>query len=162
MIGGEKMNMLVGVRLKKAREAKNLTQVQVRALTNINNKTLSGYEKGVSEPDIDTLKTLANLYETSIDYLVGNTDDPSPPQPKLEKPSFEEYVLAAPTLGDAAHRIAELRNRYCIDKETFIRLSGMAFDKHSLPESPGPGKTSGQKSKAAGGPTIYKEDEEKK
>ena len=40
------MNMLVGVRLKKAREAKNLTQVQVRALTNINNKTYPVMKKG--------------------------------------------------------------------------------------------------------------------
>ena len=156
------MNNLVGLRLRKAREAKNLTQVQVKALTNINNKTLSGYEKGVCEPDIDTLKTLANLYETSIDYLVGNTDDPSPPQPKQRKPNFEEYVLTAPTLEDAVHRIAELRNRYCIDKETFIRLSEMAYDKHSLPKSAGPGKKAGQKNKTAKGPAIYGKDEAKK
>ncbi len=120
---------LVGKRLRAAREAKRLTQVQVKNLTNIHNKTLSGYEKGVSEPDIDTLKTLANLYETSVDYLVCNTDDPTPPQPKQERPSFEEYVLSAPTLGEATLRIAELSNRYSIDRDTFIRLSEMAYDK---------------------------------
>lgn len=123
---------MVAIRLRAAREAKHLTQVQVKNFSNINNKTLSGYEKGVSEPDIDTLITLANLYETSIDYLVGNTDDPSPPQPKQKKPSFEEYVLSAPTFGDATLRIAELREKYYIDRKTFIRLSEMVYDKHGL------------------------------
>lgn len=128
------MSNLVSERLRLARKAKSLTQVQVKNFTNIHNKTLSGYEKGVSEPDLDTLKTLANLYETSIDYLVGNTDDPTPPQSRRENPKYEEYVLTAPTLGDATTRIAELRNKYSIDKETFIRLSEMAYDKHGLPQ----------------------------
>ncbi|MCR8980938.1 helix-turn-helix domain-containing protein [Brevibacillus laterosporus] len=65
-------------RLRMARDHKNLKQTQVMTYTGINNKTLSGYEKGVSEPDTETLKTLANLYEVSVDWLVGNTDDPTP------------------------------------------------------------------------------------
>ena len=135
------MSNWVGMRLRAAREAKHLTQVQVKNYTNIHNKTLSGYEKGVSEPDIDTLKALANLYETSVDYLVGNTNDPTPPQRKQKKPNFEEYVLSAPTLGDATLRIAELRNKYYIDRETFIRLSEMAYDKHGLSQEPSSSKT---------------------
>jgi len=124
------MSSVLGIRLRMSREAKQLTQVQVKSLTNIHNKTLSGYEKGVSEPDIDTLITLANLYKTSVDYLVGNTDEPTPHSPKKDKPGFEEYVLSAPTLEDATLRIAELQNKYYIDRETFIRLSEIAYDKH--------------------------------
>ncbi len=142
------MSSLLGIRLRMAREAKHLTQVQVKSLTNINNKTLSGYEKGVSEPDIDTLITLANLYETSIDYLVGKTDEPNPHPIKKEKPGFEEYVLSAPTLEDAAQRIAELQNKYCIDRETFIKLSEMAYDKHGSSQVKSIGKTVYIKSKA--------------
>ena len=124
------MSSLLSIRLRMAREAKHLTQVQVKSLTNIHNKTLSGYEKGVSEPDIDTLITLANLYGTSVDYLVGNTDEPTPHSPKKDMPDFEEYVLSAPTLEDATLRIAELQNKYFIDRETFIKLSEVAYDKH--------------------------------
>jgi transcriptional regulator with XRE-family HTH domain len=72
------LGTLIGDRLRKARERKNLTQVQVKHRTGVNNKTLSGYEKGVSQPDLETLKILANLYEVSVDWLTGNTDDPSP------------------------------------------------------------------------------------
>lgn len=59
-------------RLKEARERKKLKQIQVKEKTGINNKTLSGYENGVSEPDAETLRILANLYEVSIDWLLGN------------------------------------------------------------------------------------------
>lgn len=63
----------IGERLRYAREKKNLKQKQVMELTKgrINNKTLSGYENGVSEPDIETLKILSDLYEVSIDWLIG-------------------------------------------------------------------------------------------
>ncbi|MCI1857455.1 MAG: helix-turn-helix domain-containing protein [Sporolactobacillus sp.] len=61
-------------RLRIARERKNLKQIQVKEKTGINNKTLSGYENGVSAPDPDTLATLAKLYEVSADYLIGRTD----------------------------------------------------------------------------------------
>lgn len=64
----------IGERLKEARDRKNLKQTQVMKHTGINNKTLSGYEKGVSEPDIDSLNLLANLYEVSVDWLTGREE----------------------------------------------------------------------------------------
>lgn len=72
------MNPKIAARLKLARERKHLTQIEVYQLTGINNKTLSGYENNVSAPDLSTLVILANLYETSSDYLLGIVDDYSP------------------------------------------------------------------------------------
>lgn len=60
----------IGERLRAARERKNLKQTQVKDKTGINNKTLSGYENGVSEPDFDSLKILAECYDVSLDYLL--------------------------------------------------------------------------------------------
>lgn len=64
----------IGERLRYAREKKNLKQKQIMDMTRgrINNKTLSGYEHGVSEPDLETLKILSEIYEVSIDWLSGN------------------------------------------------------------------------------------------
>jgi DNA-binding XRE family transcriptional regulator len=45
--------------LKEARKSKGLSQVEVMRLTNINNKTLSGYENGISEPDLETILILS-------------------------------------------------------------------------------------------------------
>ena len=62
---------IVSQRLKEKRSKKGLTQKQVEDLTNINYKTLSGYENDVSEPDLGTLKTLAILYNCTTDHLLG-------------------------------------------------------------------------------------------
>ena len=59
-----------GFALRVAREKRGLTQTQVMQLTGINNKTLSGYENGVSEPDLQTLATLLRLYHASADRLL--------------------------------------------------------------------------------------------
>lgn len=66
---------IIHERLRIARENADLKQTDVAKLTNINNKTLSGYENGVSNPDPDTIATLAQLYKVTTDYLLGLTND---------------------------------------------------------------------------------------
>jgi transcriptional regulator with XRE-family HTH domain len=65
----EVINMNVGLRLRKARERRELSQLEVSKRTNINNKTLSRYENGNSEPDYTTLKLLAELYDVSVSFF---------------------------------------------------------------------------------------------
>lgn len=90
------MNPKIASRLKLARERQNLTQVEVYQLTGINNKTLSGYENNVSAPDLDTLVILANLYETSSDYLLGIADDYTPKPSSLAPIDLTEEIPNLP------------------------------------------------------------------
>jgi len=85
-LGGVYHLSILPERLKQARERKNFKQTQVMNRTGINNKTLSGYENGVSEPDGETLKVLAELYEVSTDWLLGRSDE------KLSK-NRTEFVI---------------------------------------------------------------------
>lgn len=64
----------LGDSLRNAREAKNMTQKEVARITGINNKTISNYENGVSSPDPDTLRIFADVYETSVDHLLGRCE----------------------------------------------------------------------------------------
>ena len=57
--------------LKNTREDLDLTQLKVMELTGINHKTLSGYENGVAEPDLQALATLCRLYRISMDAVIG-------------------------------------------------------------------------------------------
>ena len=57
--------------LKNTREDLDLTQLKVMELTGINHKTLSGYENGVAEPDLQALATLCRLYRLSLDAVLG-------------------------------------------------------------------------------------------
>jgi transcriptional regulator with XRE-family HTH domain len=66
--------MSVGKQLKKARERKGLSQLEVMDKTNINNRTLSRYENGGAEPDYSTLRTLANLYGVPVSYFFEEYD----------------------------------------------------------------------------------------
>lgn len=61
----------IGSKLKFARETKELTQREVMRLTGINSKTLSGYERDVAKPDLDTFVRLMRLYGSSADVLLG-------------------------------------------------------------------------------------------
>lgn len=57
--------------LKELRKEKNILQKDVAKELNIKNTTYSNWEVGVSEPDIQSLKKLADFFGVSIDYLVG-------------------------------------------------------------------------------------------
>lgn len=57
--------------LKKYRVMKNLTQEDVATLLSITPQSVSKWERGESYPDITFLPALANIYETSIDLLIG-------------------------------------------------------------------------------------------
>lgn len=61
-------------RLKEARIKSGKSQTETAKQLGISNKTLSGYERGVSEPDITTLKGLAKAYNVSLNYLSGVSD----------------------------------------------------------------------------------------
>lgn len=106
----------LGDRLKIARERKGFTQVYVRERTNINNKTLSGYEKNVSEPDTKTIGLLAELYEVSYKWLLTG------------RGSIEEtQALTNKDEKDIAKRIEQFKN----DLE---HTDGLAFDGEPMSE----------------------------
>ena len=60
------------IRIKAIRDELGLSQIKVSAETGIHQSYLSKYEKGVLEPSLEQLGTLANYYQVSIDWLLGN------------------------------------------------------------------------------------------
>ena len=57
--------------LKQARLKANKTQIEIAKAINLTQNTYSNYEMGKTEPNIETLKKIADYYDVSIDYLVG-------------------------------------------------------------------------------------------
>ena len=43
-------------------------------LTNTHKGALYKYENGITSPDLETLTNMAIFFDTSIDYLIGNTN----------------------------------------------------------------------------------------
>ena len=59
-------------KIRYLRKHQELTQAEVAESINILQSTYSNYEQGTREPDISTIKRLANFFDVSIDYLLEN------------------------------------------------------------------------------------------
>ena len=66
------------MRLRDLREDNDLTQTHIAKLLNIKQNTYSKYESGVRQIPIDTLVKLCKFYNTSVDYIIGLTNEKRP------------------------------------------------------------------------------------
>ena len=57
--------------LKELRLTNNMTQTQVAEKLKTTQRKVSYWESGKIEPDLDTLISIAELFDVSIDELVG-------------------------------------------------------------------------------------------
>ncbi len=62
-------------RLKELRREKGLLQKEVAQKIGVSPQSYSFYENWINKPDPETLIKLADIYEVSVDYLLGRTDD---------------------------------------------------------------------------------------
>lgn len=60
-------------RLAEIRKNNNLLQKDIAMYIGVDRTTYNKYEKGLSEPSIDTIKKLASYFRVSIDYLLDFT-----------------------------------------------------------------------------------------
>lgn len=68
---------MLSKRLKSLRESKQLTQQELADKLNLSRVRYNNYETGKRNPDYDILQIIANFYDVSTDYLLGNTDNPN-------------------------------------------------------------------------------------
>ena len=62
-------------RIQDLRTDADMSQKQLSEILHISQRSYSHYETGSRNIPIEMLIRLANYYETSIDYLVGRTDN---------------------------------------------------------------------------------------
>lgn len=62
---------LFGNRLKTLRQLRGWTQEGLGGRINVTKVSISGYKNGNRTPDIDTLQRIAEVFDVSIDYLLG-------------------------------------------------------------------------------------------
>ena len=63
-------------RLKQLRKERKLTQVELQMRTGIEQSLLSKFENGERIPPTETLITLADFYNVSIDFILCRTSNP--------------------------------------------------------------------------------------
>ena len=72
-------------RIKELREDRDLRQSDVAAATGIDQRTLSNYETGKTNPDSFAIIKLAEFFGVSCDYLLGVNDLNVPNKATLKK-----------------------------------------------------------------------------
>lgn len=83
-----------GQRIKELREEYRLAQYELANKIGVKKSVVSKYERGESFPAPEKLATIANFFDTSVDYLLCRTD-------------IREY-----SRGDCADLRTELMNRH--------------------------------------------------
>ena len=61
----------IGNRLAEIRKAKKIKQTELAEKLNVSQQVISNIERGVTAPDIELLKIIADIYNISLDELVG-------------------------------------------------------------------------------------------
>ena len=66
---------MLGDKIKLYRESKKMTQNEIAEILDVSSATVSKYESGALEPNIESLKRLADLFEVSIDELLKDDEE---------------------------------------------------------------------------------------
>jgi transcriptional regulator with XRE-family HTH domain len=109
------MNEYLVSQLKKGRLDKGLKQSDVAKETGIKNTTLSNYENGVTEPDMDTFLALCELYELDFVSLMEEAYGIKVPGKNFHiKPSQMEMLKRYDDLDDHGKVMVDftLENEY--------------------------------------------------
>ena len=72
-------------RLTGLRESRGLTQDNVADAVNLSRPAYANYENGFRRPPYETLVDLARYFDVTTDYLLGVSENPTPP-PEIDPP----------------------------------------------------------------------------
>ncbi len=78
-------------RLRQLREERHMNQQRLSVELNVSQAMISKYERGESEPDVYMIKTIADYFGVSADYLLEISDDKNISPPGLS--SEEKEIL---------------------------------------------------------------------
>jgi repressor LexA len=83
-------------RLSELRKAHNLSQKTLAENLKIAQNTLSQYETGKREPDLETLQAIASYFDVSVDYLLNEMDNPTPRKKSIKIPVLGRVQAGIP------------------------------------------------------------------
>ncbi|MBI1282663.1 MAG: helix-turn-helix domain-containing protein [Anaerolineaceae bacterium] len=87
--------MLQADRLRSLRLKNNHTYASLAKAISLTMRQIVRYEAGEADPSSDVVTRMANVFNVSADYLLGRTDDPTPPAHQSDLTPDERDILAA-------------------------------------------------------------------
>lgn len=86
--------MSFGTNLKKIRQNNDLTQEELAKRINTSRSNIANYENDKNMPSIDILEKLSEIFNCSIDYLLGKSD--------IKNPDLKDILFLIPIVGKVA------------------------------------------------------------
>jgi transcriptional regulator with XRE-family HTH domain len=91
-------------RLKELREKNKWTQQQLGEMIRSTDVTISRYEKGLREPDLDILDQFANIFDVTVDYLLGREKGKKISEEKIQ---YGQITAPFPSDNNPMHDLPE-------------------------------------------------------
>ena len=85
-------------KIREARKERGLKQAELASLIHVSVQTISGYETGYAQPPVDILIKIADVLQTSTDYLLGRENEVG-------------FVELQPTLTPDQQELLDLYNK---------------------------------------------------
>lgn len=118
--------MSKGKRICELRKKKGLTAAQLGALIGRDRATIYRYENGSFEKiDAEIMRALARSLGTSVEYLLGETDDPDPDI--WERPMYDTPLVLTPDEEDLIRKLRSLPEEGRQDVMEIVRIAFSAY-----------------------------------
>lgn len=117
--GSEDVNVIYNVRIKELRKKHEFTAAQVSQYLGIPRPTYSCYEAPDDSPSkreapIEVLIKIAKLYDVSVDYLLGVTDNPASYEMGIDL----DYVIEKAAFDDLTKEYAKKIMRTALEENS--------------------------------------------
>lgn len=103
---------MLGERLKQLRAEHNITQQKLADKLGINRATVAGYETKGVEPGHEILIQLSNIFNCSIDYLLGKSSERSTVE------DIKSALASDPEMADFWDKILKRKDLQLLYKQT--------------------------------------------
>ena len=118
---------MLSQRLKHMRKLRKYTQEELAKKVNTTKGTISNYENGYSTPSNEMLALLADVLETSTDYLLGRSDNPRSNNPSNHKDNLPR--LTEKDERDIAKQLEKILDS--MDSDTALAFDGEPLDEET-------------------------------
>ena len=120
----------IGERIKELRKKSSLTQKELSLKVNKSESSVRMWELGLSEPDIDTLNILSDIFSVPTDYIIGKspsldiTTIPGIFIPNKKKlPMFGKIACGEPIYADESFE-GYIEVEDCVNADFCLRAKG--------------------------------------
>lgn len=131
------MKLRIGENIKSLRKAKDITQEALAEMLGVSCQSISRWELGTCYPDMELLPAIAEIFQSSVDSLLGLDD-------KAEKAKVREYLerfqLAInkgqiqECIAIAREGVAEYPNNYTLLNKLMYALFVSGDDSGNIPD----------------------------